>query len=130
MAASGGELSAFGCTAERRLALAGGQCCTAPFLHGCFNTTTILRVMATPLMPIEPKGIRWEPSSDPNDITVPGLDTNASVNEQVEQIEQLITIKLQVRPDNFEVWLIRNDMMVSVNAEYRCKLFEDTTSNG
>ena len=34
---------------------------------------------------------------NPNDIEVPGLDTNASVQDQIDQIDQLITIKLQVR---------------------------------
>ena len=48
------------------------------------------------LKPIEPKATRWEPTQDPNDIVIPGLDTTAPVNEQIEQIEQLTTIKLQV----------------------------------
>lgn len=52
--------------------------------------------MAPPLKPIEPKPKRWEPTPDPNDIVVPGLDTTAPVNDQIDQIEQLITIKLQV----------------------------------
>lgn len=52
--------------------------------------------MAPTLKPIEPKASRWEPASDPSTIVVPGLDTTASVNDQIEQIEQLITIKLQV----------------------------------
>jgi hypothetical protein len=34
---------------------------------------------------------------DAANIEVPGLDTSASVNGQIEQIEQLITLKLQVR---------------------------------
>ena len=54
------------------------------------------RVMTPHLKPIEPKTPRWEPAADPSTITVPGLDTTASVNDQIEQIEQLITIKLQV----------------------------------
>jgi DASH complex subunit ASK1 len=49
--------------------------------------------MTTPIPPNPP---RWEPSEDPSAIVVPGLDTNASVNDQIDQIEQLITIKLQV----------------------------------
>ena len=52
--------------------------------------------MTSPLKPVEPKGQRWEPSDDPDGIVVPGLDVTASVNDQIEQIEQLITIKLQV----------------------------------
>ncbi|KAK7686536.1 hypothetical protein QCA50_010136 [Cerrena zonata] len=53
------------------------------------------------LKPIEPKPARWEPTPDPNDIVIPGLDTTAPVNEQIEQIEQLITIKLQNIDANF-----------------------------
>jgi len=45
---------------------------------------------------IPPSPQRWQPNPDPNSIHVPGLDTNASVHDQIEQIEQLITIKLQV----------------------------------
>lgn len=52
--------------------------------------------MAPELKPIDPKPPRWEPTSDPNHINVPGLDTTAPVYDQIEQIEQLITIKLQV----------------------------------
>lgn len=46
--------------------------------------------------PIEPNPVRWSPSTDPASIVVPGLDTNAPINDQIDQIEQLITIKLQV----------------------------------
>jgi hypothetical protein len=46
---------------------------------------------------IAPNPPRWQPNPDPNSINVPGLDTAASTLEQIEQIEQLITIKLQVR---------------------------------
>ena len=53
--------------------------------------------MAPELRPIDPKVPRWEPSADPSDIVVPGLDTSAPPYDQIEQIEQLITIKLQVR---------------------------------
>ena len=52
--------------------------------------------MAPPLNPIDAKSTRWEPTPDPNEIVVPGLDTTASVNDQIYQIEHLITIKLQV----------------------------------
>lgn len=52
--------------------------------------------MAPELKPIEPKSSRWEPAADPSDIIVPGLDTTAPPYDQIEQIEQLITIKLQV----------------------------------
>jgi hypothetical protein len=44
---------------------------------------------------IPPNPLRWQPNPDPNSIHVPGLDTNAPVLDQIEQIEQLITIKLQ-----------------------------------
>ena len=46
--------------------------------------------------PIEPNLPRWSPSTDPASIVVPGLDTNATINDQIDQIEQLITMKLQV----------------------------------
>ena len=52
--------------------------------------------MAPELKPIDQKTSRWEPATDPNDIVVPGLDTTAPPYDQIEQIEQLITIKLQV----------------------------------
>lgn len=48
--------------------------------------------------PIRPNPPRWTPAIDPSTIEIPGLDTTASVNDQIEQIEQLITIKLQVVP--------------------------------
>jgi hypothetical protein len=46
--------------------------------------------------PIPPNPPRWQPNPDPASINVPGLDTAAPVLDQIEQIEQLITIKLQV----------------------------------
>ena len=48
------------------------------------------------LPPIELLHERWEPNPVPANIEVPGLDTSAPVQDQIEQIEQLITIKLQV----------------------------------
>ncbi|TFK42075.1 hypothetical protein BDQ12DRAFT_732813 [Crucibulum laeve] len=51
--------------------------------------------------PIDPNPPRWKPNPDPSSIPVPGLDTNASVLEQIEQMEQLITIKLQNIDENF-----------------------------
>ncbi|EGO05365.1 hypothetical protein SERLA73DRAFT_164914 [Serpula lacrymans var. lacrymans S7.3] len=51
--------------------------------------------------PIPPNPPRWEPSKDPANIVVPGLDTSAAVNDQIDQIEQLITIKLQNIDANF-----------------------------
>ncbi|TDL16188.1 hypothetical protein BD410DRAFT_902170 [Rickenella mellea] len=50
---------------------------------------------------IEPLNPRWEPNPDPASIVVPGLDTTAPVQDQIEQIEQLITIKLQNIDANF-----------------------------
>jgi hypothetical protein len=47
--------------------------------------------------PIPPNPPRWQPNPNPSSINVPGLDKDASVTDQIEQIEQLITIKLQVR---------------------------------
>ncbi|KAF8640537.1 hypothetical protein AX17_000199 [Amanita inopinata Kibby_2008] len=44
---------------------------------------------------------RWTPNPDPTSIHVPGLDTAAAVHDQIEQIEQLITIKLQNIDENF-----------------------------
>jgi len=52
--------------------------------------------MSDPRKPITPNPPRWKPNPDPASIVVPGLDTDASVTDQIEQIEQLITIKLQV----------------------------------
>ncbi|KAG2155755.1 hypothetical protein DEU56DRAFT_769025 [Suillus clintonianus] len=52
-------------------------------------------------MSIIPNPPRWQASADPASIDVPGLDTNASVNDQIDQIEQLITIKLQNIDTNF-----------------------------
>ncbi|KAG1848504.1 hypothetical protein DFJ58DRAFT_717051 [Suillus subalutaceus] len=52
-------------------------------------------------MSIIPNPPRWQASADPTSIDVAGLDTNASVNDQIDQIEQLITIKLQNIDTNF-----------------------------
>jgi hypothetical protein len=46
---------------------------------------------------ILPNPPRWEPNVDPDGIHVHGLDPTTPVNDQIEQIEQLITLKLQVR---------------------------------
>ncbi|KLO17134.1 hypothetical protein SCHPADRAFT_887249 [Schizopora paradoxa] len=53
------------------------------------------------LPPIEPLPPRYEPAADPRTIHVPGLDTTAPVQDQIEQIEQLITIRLQNIDANF-----------------------------
>jgi len=46
--------------------------------------------------PISPNPPRWKSNPDPANVAIPGLDTEASTIDQIEQIEQLITIKLQV----------------------------------
>ncbi|KAJ6601152.1 DASH complex subunit Ask1-domain-containing protein [Mycena vulgaris] len=51
--------------------------------------------------PIPPNPPRWQPNPDPASIVVPGLDTTAPVLDQIEQMEQLITIKLQNIDENF-----------------------------
>ncbi|KAI0035797.1 hypothetical protein K488DRAFT_82691 [Vararia minispora EC-137] len=53
------------------------------------------------LNPIPPNPPRWEPTADPTVIHVSGLDTSAPVNDQIEQLEQLITLKLQNVDANF-----------------------------
>ncbi|KAI5998093.1 hypothetical protein EDD15DRAFT_2386834 [Pisolithus albus] len=54
--------------------------------------------MTTPIPPNPP---RWRPADDPASIVVPGLDKSAPVNDQIDQIEQLITIKLENIDANF-----------------------------
>ncbi|KAF5377142.1 hypothetical protein D9757_008796 [Collybiopsis confluens] len=51
--------------------------------------------------PIPPNPPRWKPNPDPMSIEIPGLDTSASAQDQIEQIEQLITLKLQNIDENF-----------------------------
>ncbi|KAH9984074.1 hypothetical protein BJV74DRAFT_590288 [Russula compacta] len=53
------------------------------------------------LKPIPENPPRWKPSTDPASINVTGLDTTASVNDQIDQIDQLITLKLQDIDANF-----------------------------
>ena len=77
------------------------------------------------LKPIPDNPPRWEPSSDTASITVPGLDTTASVTDQIDQIDQLITLKLQVSSRcfclSFEFTL--------ATAGHRCQLFENATNS-
>ncbi|TRM61602.1 DASH complex subunit Ask1-domain-containing protein [Schizophyllum amplum] len=54
-----------------------------------------------PRKPIRSLPPRWRPNPNPESIEVPGLDTTASVTDQIEQIEQLITLKLQNIDENF-----------------------------
>ncbi|KAJ4489215.1 hypothetical protein C8R41DRAFT_920641 [Lentinula lateritia] len=51
--------------------------------------------------PVPPNPPRWQPNPDPSTIEIPGLDTAASPQDQIEQIEQLITLKLQNIDQNF-----------------------------
>lgn len=46
--------------------------------------------------PIPPLPPRWKPNPDPMSIEIPGLDTTASPQNQIEQMEQLITLKVLV----------------------------------
>ncbi|KIM47721.1 hypothetical protein M413DRAFT_439398 [Hebeloma cylindrosporum] len=57
--------------------------------------------MSSERKPITPNPPRWKPNPDPASIVIPGLDTEASTTDQIEQIEQLITIKLQNIDENF-----------------------------
>jgi hypothetical protein len=68
---------------------------------------------------------RWKPSSDPESIVIPGLDTTASVTDQIDQIDQLITLKLQVSyAGQYPLDCIYLDFKFSLAAaEYRCQLF-------
>jgi hypothetical protein len=44
----------------------------------------------------EDEKFHWEPALDPDTIVIPGLNAAASAADQIEQIDQLITLKLQV----------------------------------
>ena len=44
----------------------------------------------------EDEKFHWEPALDPDSIVIPGLNTTAPTADQIEQIDQLITLKLQV----------------------------------
>jgi hypothetical protein len=90
-------------------------------------------IMTTPIPPNPP---RWEPSEDPSSIVVPGLDTTASVNDQIDQIEQLITIKLQVcvtlsvDTDHRQTNLLRTSMLTSPKYKISCQTGFCLLSNG
>jgi hypothetical protein len=51
---------------------------------------------------------RWEPALDPDSILVPGLNAAAPTVDQIEQIDQLITLKLQV--SFVGAWLAKADL--------------------
>jgi len=71
---------------------------------------------------IVPNPPRWKPNPDPSSIHVSGLDTSAPIHDQVEQIEQLITFKLQVSPRSSSYSINLNAFSLS---EYRRKLLKD-----
>ena len=60
------------------------------------HSTDLLIQMSDSREDIAPNPPRWKPNPDPSSIYVPGLNTSAPIHDQIEQIEQLITIKLQV----------------------------------
>lgn len=61
-----------------------------------FISSTRSRSMEDVRKPILPNPPEWKPTPNPSSIEIPGLDASANVNDQIEQIEQLITMKLQV----------------------------------
>ena len=64
----------------------------AKFLSQVSRNITARQSMSEP----RPRSRHWTPNPDPTSITVPGVDTTASINDQIDQIDQLITIRLQV----------------------------------
>ncbi|KAF8493615.1 hypothetical protein JB92DRAFT_2835106 [Gautieria morchelliformis] len=62
--------------------------------------TTVTRCHTAMSVP-KPRTQHWTPNPDPTSITVPGLDATASINDQIDQIDQLITIRLQNIDANF-----------------------------
>lgn len=62
---------------------------------------------------------RWKPNPDPQSIHVPGLDTTAPVPDQIEQMEQLITIKLQVGMLNARVsWRLADECSQNIDENF------------
>ena len=47
-------------------------------------------------MPEDAFDASWQPTPDPRDIVIPGVDPDLPITVQTEQIDQLITLKLQV----------------------------------
>jgi hypothetical protein len=80
------------------------------------------------LKPIPENPHRWKPSSDPASIAVAGLDTTASVTDQIDQIDQLITLKLQVSLKLSNVFCPYFEFALAT-AGHRCQLFQDATSS-
>jgi hypothetical protein len=80
------------------------------------------------LKPIPENPPRWKPSSDPASITVAGLGTTGSVNDQIDQIDQLITLKLQVSLELSNGFCLDFEFALAT-AGHRCQLFQDATSS-
>jgi hypothetical protein len=80
------------------------------------------------LKPIPENPPRWKPSSDPTSITVAGLGTTASVTDQIDQIDQLITLKLQVSLQLSNVFCLDFEFVLAT-AGHRCQLFQDATNS-
>ena len=114
------------------------RCRREPCSNSVGRETSTMSDARKKLNPILPNPPRWEPQPDPTSIEVPGLDSSASVNDQIDQIEQLITIKLQVRPVATCLLDLRvlhrpiiraigwNDSLTLFVSEYRCELFENS----
>ncbi|CAE6448290.1 unnamed protein product [Rhizoctonia solani] len=52
-------------------------------------------------MPEDGLDASWQPTPDPRDIVIPGVDPDLPITVQTEQIDQLITLKLQNIDKNF-----------------------------
>ncbi|CAE6414529.1 unnamed protein product [Rhizoctonia solani] len=52
-------------------------------------------------MPEDALDASWQPTPDPRDIVIPGVDPDLPITVQTEQIDQLITLKLQNIDKNF-----------------------------
>ncbi|KAG8688653.1 DASH complex subunit ask1 [Ceratobasidium sp. 394] len=52
-------------------------------------------------MPEDAFDASWQPTPDPRDIVIPGVDPELPITVQTEQIDQLITLKLQNIDKNF-----------------------------
>lgn len=68
---------------------------SVPYSHG--HVSRSHTAMSEP----RPRTQHWAPNPDPTSIVIPGVDATASVNDQIDQIDQLITIRLQVRASLF-----------------------------
>ncbi|GJJ15854.1 hypothetical protein Clacol_010132 [Clathrus columnatus] len=73
-------------------------------------------------MDIKPRSSPWTPSY-PADIVIPGVDPTASINEQIDRIDQLITIKLQ----NIDANIARANQLISTKLLPALKRFAEGT---